>query len=315
MYNVSVGTFGPDKASGPQPVKNSHHRNFLSKNDKYYLFYENLCYICSREIRNRCKMQQKKSLKLRLLVIYITFFVVLIASVVYNFLPDFSRGTDVGTNIGNEIAQSWNTQNPRATYLLMDVPTLQPEMDTPIEGVADSEEMTVKARITRMDILVEKKAPAETSVFSLAFGVLGGSPAVYLLTILGAFSYAAIIVLMFLIIHSLRRSIREERTLDMQVDFRNPYVEFAPGLSSRCGLRAFGGFGDADVVQHVNHPGCSGAPFFGNAFAEFESFRRPARKVGQQVVGDAGHEDDEERDVDHQKPMEQCFFVLHLGST
>lgn len=159
-------------------------------------------------------MQQKKSLKLRLLVIYITFFVVLIASVVYNFLPDFSRGTDVGTNIGNEIAQSWNTQNPRATYLLMDVPTLQPEMDTPIEGVADSEEMTVKARITRMDILVEKKAPAETSVFSLAFGVLGGSPAVYLLTILGAFSYAAIIVLMFLIIHSLRRSIREERTLD-----------------------------------------------------------------------------------------------------
>ena len=59
------------------------------------MFYENLCYICSREIRNRCKMQQKKSLKLRLLVIYITFFVVLIASVVYNFLPDFSRGTDV----------------------------------------------------------------------------------------------------------------------------------------------------------------------------------------------------------------------------
>jgi hypothetical protein len=214
MYNVSVGTFGPDKASGPQPVKNSHHRNFLSKNDKYYLFYENLCYICSREIRNRCKMQQKKSLKLRLLVIYITFFVVLIASVVYNFLPDFSRGTDVGTNIGNEIAQSWNTQNPRATYLLMDVPTLQPEMDTPIEGVADSEEMTVKARITRMDILVEKKAPAETSVFSLAFGVLGGSPAVYLLTILGAFSYAAIIVLMFLIIHSLRRSIRDELPLN-----------------------------------------------------------------------------------------------------
>ena len=101
----------------------------------------------------------------------------------------------------------------------------------------------------------------------------------------------------------------------MQVDFRNPYVEFASGLSCRCGLRAFGGFGDADVVQHVNHPGCSGAPFFGNAFAEFESFRRPARKVGQQVVGDAGHEDDEERDVDHQKPMEQCFFVLHLVST
>lgn len=169
-------------------------------------------------------MQQKKSLKLRLLVIYITFFVVLIASVVYNFLPDFSRGTNVGTNIGHEIAQSWNARNPRATYLLMDVPTLQPEMNTPIEGVPQSDEMTVKARITRMDILVEKKAPAETSVFSLAFGVLGGSPTVYLLTILGSFSYVAIIVLMFLIIHSLRRSIRDELPLDSRNIGRTRFI-------------------------------------------------------------------------------------------
>lgn len=169
-------------------------------------------------------MQQKKSLKLRLLVIYITFFVVLIASLVYNFLPEFSRGTDVGANIGNEIAQSWYARNPRATFLLMDVPTLQPEMDTLIEGAPQNEETTVKARITHMDILVEKKAPAEASVFSLAFGVLGGSPVVYLLTILGSFSYVAIIVLMFLIIHSLRRSIRDDLPLDSRNIGRTRFI-------------------------------------------------------------------------------------------
>ena len=41
-------------------------------------------------------MQNKKSLLQRLLVIYITFFIVLVASIAHGILPNFSRGAAEG---------------------------------------------------------------------------------------------------------------------------------------------------------------------------------------------------------------------------
>ena len=98
-------------------------------------------------------MQNKKTLLQRLLVIYITFFIVLVASIAHSVLTDFTRGA--------------------------------------AEGVAPG-----------------------ASPLSLAFRSIGGSGWLYALVLLGPLFYAVIIVLMFMIIHSLRRSIREERTLD-----------------------------------------------------------------------------------------------------
>ena len=114
-------------------------------------------------------MQNKKSLLQRLLVIYITFFIVLVASIAHGILPNFSRGAAEGAELGNDIAEKWKSGVPRMIYMLGDI------------------------RVT---------------------GSIGGSAWLYALVMLCPLLYLAIIVLMFVIIHSLRRSIREERTLD-----------------------------------------------------------------------------------------------------
>ena len=51
-------------------------------------------------------MQNKKSLLQRLLVIYITFFIVLVASIAHGILPNFTRGAAEGAEMGNDIAEN-----------------------------------------------------------------------------------------------------------------------------------------------------------------------------------------------------------------
>ena len=148
-------------------------------------------------------MQNKKSLLQRLLVIYITFFIVLVASIAHGILPNFSRGAAEGAELGNDIAEKWKSGVPRMIYMLGDIRvTGQPE--TAVE---------IKANVRKLALVVEQNAPG-TSPLGLAFRSIGGSAWLYALVLLCPLLYLAIIVLMFVIIHSLRRSIREERTLD-----------------------------------------------------------------------------------------------------
>ena len=148
-------------------------------------------------------MQNKKSLLQRLLVIYITFFIVLVASIAHGILPNFSRGAAEGAELGNDIAEKWKSGVPRMIYMLGDIRvTGQPE--TAVE---------IKANVRKLALVVEQNAPG-TSPLGLAFRSIGGSAWLYALVMLCPLLYLAIIVLMFVIIHSLRRSIREERTLD-----------------------------------------------------------------------------------------------------
>ena len=67
-------------------------------------------------------MQNKKSLLQRLLVIYITFFIVLVASIAHGILPNFSRGAAEGAELGNDIAEKWKSGVPRMIYMLGDLP-------------------------------------------------------------------------------------------------------------------------------------------------------------------------------------------------
>ena len=53
-------------------------------------------------------MQNKKSLLQRLLVIYITFFIVLVASIAHGILPNFSRGAAEGAELGTTSPKSGN---------------------------------------------------------------------------------------------------------------------------------------------------------------------------------------------------------------
>ena len=136
-------------------------------------------------------MQNKKPLLQRLLVIYITFFIVLVASVAHGILPNFTRGAAEGVEMGNDIAEKWKSGIPRMIYMLSDIQITEQPGNT----------------------LAITSAPG-ASPLGLAFRSVGGSAWLYALVMLVPLLYLGIIVLMFVIIHSLRRSIREERTLD-----------------------------------------------------------------------------------------------------
>ena len=182
----------------------------LSKNDKNCLFFENKPYICISK-PNEKHMQNKKSLLQRLLVIYITFFIVLVASIAHGILPNFTRGAAEGVEMGNDIAEMWRKGAPRMIYMLSDIRiTGQPDNTVGIVAAAGTE---ISADVSRMNLVIRQDAP-DSSVFSLAFRSIGGSAWLYALVMFCPILFAAIIVLMFVIIHSLRRSIREERTLD-----------------------------------------------------------------------------------------------------
>lgn len=156
-------------------------------------------------------MQNKKSLLQRLLVIYITFFIVLVASIAHGILPNFSRGAAEGAELGNDIAEKWKSGVPRMIYMLGDIRvTGQPE--TAVE-IAAAPGVEIKANVRKLALVVEQNAPG-TSPLGLAFRSIGGSAWLYALVMLCPLLYLAIIVLMFVIIHSLRRSIRDELPLN-----------------------------------------------------------------------------------------------------
>lgn len=154
-------------------------------------------------------MQDKKPLLQRLLLIYITFFVVLAASLLHGALPDFSRGYREGNAVGQDIVRSYLSGTPRQIYLLDDIPVKDEE---PFD-IADGENTTVEARVTKLALTVSRNAP-NASIAGIAFSSVGGSPWFYIASLTEVLCRAAIIVLMILIIRSLRRSIRRERPLD-----------------------------------------------------------------------------------------------------
>lgn len=153
-------------------------------------------------------MQNKKPLLQRLLVIYITFFIVLIVSIAHSIVPGFSNGYNEGTRVGNDIVKSWAEGSPRMIYMLQQVWLKDTRNEIVRKGSAE-----VEVRPCALYMIVEEDAP-EDSVMELALSSIGGSPWIYAAVMLSTAAFLAIIVLMFLIIHSLRRSIREERALD-----------------------------------------------------------------------------------------------------
>lgn len=157
-------------------------------------------------------MQNKKTLLQRLLVIYITFFVVLLAGLALEVLPEFSRGYDEGGEIGTDIAASWQSGTPRMIYMLENIPIVDGP-DNAVTVTTPHEEIRIDTRIRRIGMTVEQNAPG-ASMLALAFRSLGGSGWIYASVALCTLAYLTIVVLMVLIIHSVRRSIREERTLD-----------------------------------------------------------------------------------------------------
>ena len=154
-------------------------------------------------------MQNKKSLLKRLLFLYVALFLVIGTGVIHSLLGDFGRGAADGMEMGARIAEKLQQGNPRLIYLLGDVRIIgNGESSAPIHNGA----IEIEPFVTRMNFIVDE--PAEgVSPLGIAFRSVGGSPWIYALAMLIPLFLLAVIVLMVMIIHSLRRSIREERPL------------------------------------------------------------------------------------------------------
>lgn len=155
-------------------------------------------------------MQNKKSLLKRLLFLYVALFLVIAAGLVHSILGDFGRGAADGMEMGARIAEKLQEGNPRQIYLLGDIRIVGSLGE---QAPIRSGQAEIEPVVTRMNLVVDEPAE-DVSPFGIAFRSVGGTPWIYALTLLIPLFLLAIVVLMAVIIHSLRRSIGEERPLD-----------------------------------------------------------------------------------------------------
>lgn len=157
-------------------------------------------------------MQNKKTLLRRLLAIYVAFFAVIIADIALEMGPGFARGWSEGNEIGTDMTRSWATGTPRKIYMLEGICITDSPADL-VAAPALAPGIRLESRIRKIGLTIEEEAP-DASIASLVFGSIGGNGWLYLAVMLCGMAYLAIIVLMFLIIYSVHRSIREECTLE-----------------------------------------------------------------------------------------------------
>lgn len=154
-------------------------------------------------------MQNKTTYLKRLLAIYIAFFVVLIAGLAFDVAPGFRQGLEAGTTMGQDLNAQLNQTTPQSSYLLFNCPLRQP--DAVILETADSIRR-VTAFPSTMTFRITEPA-GNHSMWWHAFATVGGSPWVYWMMVAASLAFLVIIVLMWLIIRSVRRSIRQEMPL------------------------------------------------------------------------------------------------------
>lgn len=155
-------------------------------------------------------MQHKKIYLQRLLAIYVAFFAVLLVALAHEVIPSFSYGRRTGSEMSDSMFREFGSDHPRSVYMLFDIPLRN---DRPVALAAADSLRRISAQPTRMTLTVSEPAPGNPSFASLAFNIIGGSKWIYALTLAGPLIYLAIIILMLLIIHSVRRAIREERPI------------------------------------------------------------------------------------------------------
>lgn len=147
-------------------------------------------------------MQNKKRLYKHLMIIYIIYFAALIVGFSASFVPDFSRGW---SSAKDTLTVEQVTGGVRSYYVM--VPLQMPEKEVVgIEGMPEN----ITPSISQLELRVTVN---EGYTFGNAFKVIANNGYAYLLTMVSAFSYLAIFILIALIINSLRKSIRDEHPL------------------------------------------------------------------------------------------------------
>lgn len=149
-------------------------------------------------------MHNKKTLLKRLLVIYVSFFIILTTSIVHSVLPQFLKGYNEGSEMSDNIVENLSRKSPKLVYMLPDV-SVSSSQESSLPAIDG--QTSIKAEIKSISLLVEEDL-ADRSIHQMWLSSVGGRPVIFCISILTSSLYIAMIVFMIIIINSLRRSIK-----------------------------------------------------------------------------------------------------------
>jgi hypothetical protein len=169
------------------------------------LFFKNkvLPLWCQNKI-SQITMRTKKQTLRRITLLYVVFFVVIAISLVLTFNTSaFSEGFNTGYNDANRIMRGGPAGDKVQIVYDLSGRASDMDFDIPVYSSEDGA-LSINARPSKIDIEAVSKEGE---------GLTGMSYTTIFIA-LGAITYAAIFVVIFLILRSLRRSIRTEEMFD-----------------------------------------------------------------------------------------------------
>lgn len=150
-------------------------------------------------------MQNKKKTIRRLTVLYVLFFIVIATSIVLSFnATAFNEGFMTGMSDAQRMFEDKGAGNKVSIFYDMRPSTGYMDFNMPIFESADSS-IAIKARPSRID--VEAISPGMANHFR-------GTGLAMFFSILSLLTYGAIFIIIFLILTSLRKSIRTDDVFD-----------------------------------------------------------------------------------------------------
>ena len=154
--------------------------------------------------------KDKRTLNRRLLAIYVCYFIIIGAGFLHSYVPVFSRGFSAGMNAAQQEIESSRRGIEKRWYLFSLRPALFAEQQTAL----GSQYGNVGIELSSYDALASVTVTTADPDNDPALRMVSRN---YLKTMLASMgislSWLAILVLIGIIINSLRRSIRDQRTL------------------------------------------------------------------------------------------------------
>lgn len=161
-------------------------------------------------------MKKKLALQQRILILYVAFFATIIASFCFGtFGSGLAKGLRDGFRVSDQIANEQAEGNPNYWIgVYYDLPSADADIDIDLNNPALHDGTKLKARINSVDLMAENPNTILDGSMWKGLTTLMGTPAIFICSWLLVIGYAVIVVMMFLIIRSLRRSIKSESVFD-----------------------------------------------------------------------------------------------------
>ena len=159
-------------------------------------------------------MENKRNLKIRITILYIVYFAALLGGVIYNTGPQFVRGAKLGFEASGRMFDTTNDDILRLSNIYIDIPTTT-NIEVDALALEDDKNTTVTVLGSQFNFIVSQDANKdETDMSDAIFSSVGGSSAIYFGSLMLMGLSIAIIVLLFMIIHSLHRSVKNDLPLN-----------------------------------------------------------------------------------------------------